>query len=827
MKFAEHLSAHITPEWRKQYILYEEMKGLLYAAMEGAPSSEIVTEGEIKSYFAKMDEQFFHQAEKELFKINTFFSEKLAEANRRFAGLKSDLASAHQEPGSNDGRGGFVGLFSRSGTRKKDSELKLAFSEFYLSLILLQNYQNLNFTGFRKILKKHDKLFCSDSGARWRVENVESSHFSINKDINKLIQETENLVTHELEGGNRGRAMKRLRVPPLGDQHSPWTTFKVGLFLGAFLVLLFVVALSAAFRDTGIDWRVGIRLYRGQFLVFLMVFLVGVNVYGWRTSGVNHVLIFELDPRNHISEQHLMELAAVFGVMWCVSVLGFLYSDALGMPMFSHPVILAGAMVAFLINPFRVMLYDARIWFLRILGRVVCAPLFFVNFADFWLGDQLNSLVPAITDFEYFICFYASNGGNWSKVAGGAGRCVNKNYLIRPVVGCLPAWFRFAQCLRRYRDTREAFPHLVNAGKYSTTFFVILLSTLNSENKDEFSSADKNPYFYLWILASIVSSCYAYTWDVRMDWGLLESSSGDNKFLREEIVYPHRGHYYLAIVTDFLLRFGWAISLSLIEMGYVHGDLMVTVLAPMEVIRYRNHLKYIKLCTIFRFVPLRLFVSSSRLILPHCVFSLLFFSTFVPLFSRCCGISNGFFLSVFLGCAFAFCLSYADWDRRFVWNFFRVENEMLNNCGDFRRKKDVMFYETLEGSSSHEFGLVVRRFVWNFFRLENEHLNNCGQFRAVRDIGIKPMNDSDQALMVRMMDDPESVIHVRHRRAAAAAAAARSKGKGVGRDGVKLPLLGVGGAEGNESDPYATVSSMSSVRQWLMSIGGNAKPSTA
>lgn len=41
---------------------------------------------------------------------------------------------------------------------RKVRELKLAFSEFYLSLILLQNYQNLNFTGFRKILKKHDKV---------------------------------------------------------------------------------------------------------------------------------------------------------------------------------------------------------------------------------------------------------------------------------------------------------------------------------------------------------------------------------------------------------------------------------------------------------------------------------------------------------------------------------------------------------------------------------------------------------------------------------------------------------------------------------------------
>ena len=50
-------------------------------------------------------------------------------------------------------------------------DLKLAFSEFYLSLILLQNYQNLNFTGFRKILKKHDKLMRNDAGARWVPTN--------------------------------------------------------------------------------------------------------------------------------------------------------------------------------------------------------------------------------------------------------------------------------------------------------------------------------------------------------------------------------------------------------------------------------------------------------------------------------------------------------------------------------------------------------------------------------------------------------------------------------------------------------------------------------
>ncbi len=51
---------------------------------------------------------------------------------------------------------------------RKRNDLKLAFSEFYLMLVLLQNYQTLNFTGFRKILKKHDKLFQTMRGEEWR-----------------------------------------------------------------------------------------------------------------------------------------------------------------------------------------------------------------------------------------------------------------------------------------------------------------------------------------------------------------------------------------------------------------------------------------------------------------------------------------------------------------------------------------------------------------------------------------------------------------------------------------------------------------------------------
>nr|XP_036215036.1 xenotropic and polytropic retrovirus receptor 1 [Bactrocera oleae] len=639
MKFAEHLSAHITPEWRKQYINYEEMKAMLYAAVEQAPSAELVDPEVLSRYFAKFDEQFFHYCDKELAKINTFYSEKMAEATRKYGNLRSELSET-LEMGAVKKQPAWKSktpLGKKNVPARKIQDLKLAFSEFYLGLILLQNYQNLNFTGFRKILKKHDKLLNVCDGVKWREEYVEAAHFYVNKDIDRLIHETERAFTNDIEGGDRQKAMKRLRVPPLGEQQSPWTTFKVGLFSGAFVVLFLTVILSAIFHGFGDDWRVGLRMFRGPFLMIEFLFLWGVNVYGWRSSGVNHVLIFELDPRNHLSEQNIMEVASVFGVIWAICVLCYIYCDPLGIPQYSAPIFLYTLMLAFLLNPTKTFHHEARYWAVRVLSRVVMAPFFFVTFADFWLADQLNSIVPAFLDIPFIICFFGENP-SWHKTSYGGSTCVQDISMVRPIVAILPAYWRFGQCIRRYRDTREAFPHLVNAAKYATSFFVVIFSYKFQITSDGYFTSKDNPWFYCWIVAAIVSSCYAYTWDIKMDWGLFDAKAGDNRFLREEIVYSSTWFYYFGIVEDLVLRFGWTVSMSLIEAGYMEGDVMMTILSPLE---------------------------------------------------------------------------------------------------------------------------VFRRFIWNYFRLENEHLNNCGKFRAVRDISVAPMDCSDQTTILRMMDEEDGVVNRR------------------------------------------------------------------
>ncbi|ERE73658.1 putative xenotropic and polytropic retrovirus receptor 1 like protein [Cricetulus griseus] len=494
--------------------------------------------------------------------------EKLAEAQRRFATLQNELQS------SLDAQRESIGVTTLRQRRKpvfhlsheervqhrNIKDLKLAFSEFYLSLILLQNYQNLNFTGFRKILKKHDKILETSRGADWRVGHVEVAPFYTCKKINQLISETEAVVTNELEDGDRQKAMKRLRVPPLGAAQQ----------------------------------------------------LCEIKV------TVTSLMVDKAVLKRTISEEKLRVV-----------------------PIYVYPLALYGFMVFFLINPTKTFYYKSRFWLLKLLFRVFTAPFHKVGFADFWLADQLNSLSVILMDLEYMICFYSFElkwDENKSLLPNDLQEpefCHRYTYGVRAIVQCIPAWLRFIQCLRRYRDTKRAFPHLVNAGKYSTTFFTVTFAALYSTHKER-QHSDTMVFLYLWVVFCAISSCYTLIWDLKMDWGLFDKNAGENTFLREEIVYPQKAYYYCAIIEDVILRFAWTIQISITATAFQPhvGDIIATVFAPLE---------------------------------------------------------------------------------------------------------------------------VFRRFVWNFFRLENEHLNNCGEFRAVRDISVAPLNADDQTLLEQMMDQEDGV----------------------------------------------------------------------
>lgn len=138
---------------------------MILDAIEFAPSEN---SAEQRVYFMQFQQNFHELCNKELEKINLFYEAKLAEINHKFTILRDELKLVGEMADTNLLARPSIRISNRQYqqtldmtkilTRHATHDFKAAFSELYLNTILLRNYQILNYTGFRKILKKYDKV---------------------------------------------------------------------------------------------------------------------------------------------------------------------------------------------------------------------------------------------------------------------------------------------------------------------------------------------------------------------------------------------------------------------------------------------------------------------------------------------------------------------------------------------------------------------------------------------------------------------------------------------------------------------------------------------
>ena len=88
--------------------------------------------------------------------------------------------------------------------------------------------------------------------------------------------------------------------------------FCVSFDLEHFFNLINILSFSLAYyKRPKKNWQPALRMYRGWFLIVTMIGLLGINIYGWSKAGVNHILIFELNPRDHLSFIDLLKVYVV------------------------------------------------------------------------------------------------------------------------------------------------------------------------------------------------------------------------------------------------------------------------------------------------------------------------------------------------------------------------------------------------------------------------------------------------------------------------------------------------------------------------------------
>ena len=361
-------------------------------------------------------------------------------------------------------------------------------------------------------------------------------------------------------------------------------------YLSFLLLLVIWGVMCYMYSSSHNPWVIYLRLLRSPLLVVFYLYLYGINMKVWANAGINYVSIFNYFLKGIPTPKFVNKVAAIFTVYFTLLVIVLLFVSPFSsdIPVKVIALVMWLSLLGFLINPLNVYLRRGRFSFLTVIVRILMAPFIFVYFGDFWFADQLNSTVALLLDIQYLGCYLISDPWIVGTKMHDDNVCTQSSNGIRPIISCLPALWRLFQCLRCFYDTREV-RHLINAGKYSTTFPVVVFATLFAVKvKPGFSLAHLNLndvgwIIICWLLSSFVHALYTFIWDIYCDWGLLQLRKGT--LLRPKILYRSKCFYFIAIVLDMILRFAWTLKLTLAIVWHVDSDLIYTGLVVAEILR--------------------------------------------------------------------------------------------------------------------------------------------------------------------------------------------------------------------------------------------------
>ncbi|KAG6840695.1 hypothetical protein C0991_004997 [Blastosporella zonata] len=269
-------------------------------------------------------------------------------------------------------------------------------------------------------------------------------------------------------------------------------------------------------------------------------------------QGTCAKLDLELDTRTRMDYREYYEIPSLLITGLCYAFwLSFNRIGSSHVSPETWPLVWLGFCGLVVLEPLPLFYQSSRYWLVKSVGKLLISGTRRVKFTDFWMGDQLCSLVFTLSNFYFFACVYARGfDEDWAS-CGVAG---SRQWPVMFVLASLPLLFRLVQSVKRYYDSGMV-THLINGGKYGSG----IVSNLFFYMWRQRASKNRDSIFALWILFNTLYSIYASTWDLLMDWSVLRLRAR-YPLLRQELIYTNTiPSYYFAIVTNVLIRFIWVI----------------------------------------------------------------------------------------------------------------------------------------------------------------------------------------------------------------------------------------------------------------------------
>lgn len=428
--------------------------------------------------------------------------------------------------------------------------LRTALREQYAAIKHLQSYRDFNLTAVRKVVKKFDKTLETTTLPRIMNE-LKHMHINSSNKCGQMMSSVENMYAKAFEQGNHKHAVESLTLDQSSRPHNV-AILITGMLLGLSIPLLVratYVGLHSVLNGKS-HFMPLLQIWGGALLLILMLLGMALNVIIWRVFRINYPFIFEFDRSTMLDWRQVGLLPSMLLFLMCF--FAWLTFDAGNMLPDSNInryffcIFLGVAIIGFLV-PVPYLLYPSRKWLSHGIFRLILSGTYPVEFRDFFLGDLGISLNSPISNFSYFICVYShQNWGSGSDIAScGSTRSRSVGFLT-----ALPGIWRFLQCLRRFGDSYDWFPHLLNAGKYTfTILYNVTLSLFRISPQSTFLKV-------IFITCAVINGVYSASWDIFMDFSLAGWE------LRETCIYPS-WVYRVILILDPLMRQNWLIYLLL------------------------------------------------------------------------------------------------------------------------------------------------------------------------------------------------------------------------------------------------------------------------
>eukprot|EP00727_Mastigamoeba_balamuthi_P000280 m51a1_g10249 hypothetical protein (746) ;mRNA; r:50683-54195 len=606
--FGRYLVTNTIPEWRSRYLNYHHLKarhhrmslGLRQAEEPLLPSKAPAPTPVPVSSAGDEERRLRREYGRNFDRVDQFYVERVAEDGAAVLAAASTLnllGMGPPPPVELQVFGGPLGLPSVSVMSvslasmapppehsSRPEQIRRSLWRVFDELSRLERFCELNRQGFEELVEKVRQRPRGDYLADELQQNLESLSFYDRHRLKDLLRIIPTVYAEAFTSGNMFEAMVTLSQRP--DGTSNWRLFLLGLFMGL-AVLLLLVALIWWFHTPATHFVQNnevFLLFRSLGLAILLVWMWGVDLYICIRTGLNYVFLFNFDPRKHKTNYlRLFEIAACLTVVWLLALVLYLFSCSppKPTPFFGRvwPPLWPLILWCICIVLFVAYQISARLSFIRELVRIFLAPLFRMRFRDSFIADQLVSLSIIWQDIVFSICFYTSDA--WSHEC----RCLHANAYLKSLVTIIPSFLRMVQCFRQHYDNAERWwvptKVLGNAGKYSSSIVVSVLSALRSKTKYDALT-------WVWLVAVVINTVYNFSWDISQDWGLMKRGNTVRPLLRDVLVFRPPALYYCAMGLDLLLRLMWTLTISpgtILLVSKMRMDVLMTIIAAVEIFR--------------------------------------------------------------------------------------------------------------------------------------------------------------------------------------------------------------------------------------------------